>query len=191
MLYKKCSKCNRYKSIVQFSKDLHHLDGLCSKCKTCRKKTYEADKETVAADARKWYLKNTARHNARSITHYQENKEHRSEMMSKWYERNKEQVFKNVTAYRAARPGWNASRMARRRARVKLATPVWADQELIDLLYAIAARVTVETGVEYHVDHMVPINSKIVCGLHCDNNLQLLVGSDNSSKSNKYWPDMP
>ena len=46
-----------------------------------------------------------------------------------------------------------------------------------------------EEGMQ--VDHIVPLKNDIVCGLHCFSNLQLLDGSENASKGNRYWPDMP
>lgn len=41
-----------------------------------------------------------------------------------------------------------------------------------------------------HVDHIVPLQSDSVCGFHTEQNLQLLVASDNSMKGNHWWPDM-
>ena len=74
---------------------------------------------------------------------------------------------------------------AKRRASEKLAVPPWAEHDLIKTLYAKA----MELGFE--VDHIVPLNSDIVCGLHCWHNLQLLDMSINRSKGNREWPDMP
>lgn len=45
-----------------------------------------------------------------------------------------------------------------------------------------------EKGME--VDHIVPLNSDMVCGLHCIDNFQFLTREENARKSNKYWPDM-
>lgn len=33
--------------------------------------------------------------------------------------------------------------------------------------------------------------SKIVSGLRCLVNLQIITDKDNQSKNNRYWPDMP
>jgi cytochrome c553 len=73
----------------------------------------------------------------------------------------------------------------RRRAAHARAVPSWADRQKIAEIYA-AAR---SSGLT--VDHIVPLNSPIVCGLHVEHNLQLLSRSENASKRNWWWPDMP
>lgn len=80
---------------------------------------------------------------------------------------------------------------AKRRALKLQATPSWADLAAIREIYRTAYAMTQSNGVEYQVDHIVPLNSEIVCGLHCEDNLQIITASDNRSKGNRYWPDMP
>lgn len=38
---------------------------------------------------------------------------------------------------------------------------------------------------------LVPLHSKVVCGLHCEYNLQILEAKKNIGKGNRHWPDMP
>jgi len=71
------------------------------------------------------------------------------------------------------------------RSRNAKATPAWASRWKMDLMYA-TARVLGET-----VDHIVPINHPLVCGLHTEHNLQLLPAAENTAKGNLWWPDMP
>lgn len=64
-------------------------------------------------------------------------------------------------------------------ARKRNAMPAWADPELIALIYDCCPR-------GYHVDHVIPLRGKNVCGLHVENNLQYLTEKENLRKGNKY-----
>lgn len=90
----------------------------------------------------------------------------------------------------------NADRKAaidgsRRAARLR-ATPPWLTAEhkaQITAFYAEARRLTRETGVPHHVDHIHPLQGENVCGLHVPWNLQVMLGADNIRKRNKLVPD--
>lgn len=62
-----------------------------------------------------------------------------------------------------------------------LATPPWANLEIISRIYDCAEG--------DHVDHIIPLQGKYVCGLHVENNLQYLSVEENLRKSNKFITD--
>jgi hypothetical protein len=78
-------------------------------------------------------------------------------------------------------------RVARNRLRkinLKQACPTWANLKQIQEIYAKAAKLTKETGLRHHVDHIIPLRGKNVCGLHVPCNLQVLTAVENLRKSN-------
>lgn len=75
---------------------------------------------------------------------------------------------------------------ARRHAAKLQRTPPWANQRAISGVYALARRLTRLTGLEHHVDHIVPLQGKLVCGLHVHTNLQILPGPENCRKNNHF-----
>ena len=54
------------------------------------------------------------------------------------------------------------------------------------LKYLEAQRLTLETGVEYQVDHIVPLAHDLVCGLHNDANTRVVTAKENAAKYNTF-----
>ncbi len=84
--------------------------------------------------------------------------------------------------YVKSRRGEYNARAAKRRAIKLLATPKWADFNAMRELY-IKAKLE-----NMHVDHIIPLQGEMVCGLHVENNLQLLTRAQNLAKNNKFDP---
>ncbi len=70
------------------------------------------------------------------------------------------------------------------------ATPAWADQKAIEAIYVEAKRLTEATGIAHHVDHMVPLRGRNVCGLHWEANLRPVPAHVNQKKANKLLDDL-
>ena len=77
------------------------------------------------------------------------------------------------------------------KAKKAMAMPKWADAKKIQTEYELAAWCSKVTGEKYHVDHIVPLKSNLVCGLHNEFNLRVILAKDNIIKGNRHWPDMP
>ena len=71
------------------------------------------------------------------------------------------------------------------------ATPSWANKFFISEIYDLARGRTKVMGVKWQVDHIVPLKNDLVCGLHVEQNLRVVLATENRSKKNRYWPDMP
>jgi flagellar biosynthesis GTPase FlhF len=105
-----------------------------------------------------------------------------------WKEKNPEKKKQMDKDWRANNVDKKRSYQAFRRAKVKEATPPWLTKEhryQIALIYKEALRLSKETGVMYHVDHIVPLAGREVSGLHVPWNLQAIPAVDNHRKSNK------
>lgn len=87
----------------------------------------------------------------------------------------------------ANRPVVNAH-AGKRRAMRRQATPAWASQDAITAIYEEAARLTLATGIPHEVDHIYPLISSVVCGLHVEANLQILTKTENRRKHNRLMP---
>jgi hypothetical protein len=98
---------------------------------------------------------------------------------------------RSVAKWAAAHPDLRNAIAAKHRAGKLQATPLWANDFFIKEAYALARLRTKIFGFKWHVDHIVPLNSDIVCGLHVEHNLQVIPGASNLAKSNRHWPDQP
>jgi hypothetical protein len=84
-----------------------------------------------------------------------------------------------------ANPGKKNAETAKRRAAKKQAMPPWANPRELQAVYIECRRMTAETGIPHHVDHIHPLQSEEVCGLHVPWNLQIIPAAENARKSNK------
>ena len=76
--------------------------------------------------------------------------------------------------------------VAKRRAIKLKRTPVWLDvtqKAEIDFTYQFCSALRL-IGMDYHVDHIVPLQGKEVSGLHVPWNLQVIHAKDNLRKAN-------
>lgn len=80
----------------------------------------------------------------------------------------------------------SAAHSRKRKRIIRKATPPWADLEAIRAFYAEAQRKTLRTGIPHCVDHEIPLQGKMVCGLHVETNLRVITVQANSQKHNRF-----
>lgn len=171
---KTCSKCSIEKEDGEFysrpsrAKMPGQPKRLMSWCKRCRnahvQRWHSAERKAKPAEVREYYRKIRIKHrDAARIA------------IDRWRRANLPKV---------------AARLARYRAAKLQATPAWANAFFIREIYDLADRRTNATDVRWEVDHIIPLVSKKVCGLHVETNLQVIPRTINRHKSNQHWPDM-
>lgn len=167
----------------------------CSKCGELKESTLfypnrRACKQCIFAQNYAWQAKNIEK--KRSYTrksHHKHYDEKREEILIRhklWRAENKEWMSTYNKQYALENPHILALHRKLRVQILKVQCPSWANQSKIQSLYKEARRLTRETGIRHTVDHILPLQGKIVSGLHVETNLQILTKSENSRKSNNY-----
>lgn len=189
---KTCTKCCQVKELDAFSRNRRNkTDGRQPKCKECVKRYWQENAERISERLRKKNASNPEPNRARVKEWVKQNPERAAANKRKWLDRNADQMNEIRRKWMEANTDYIAENCRRYQAAKRKAVPVWADRKEMRKFYAQARRLTLETGLLHHVDHVVPIISEIVCGLHVPSNLQVLLASENVKKGNRVWPDMP
>lgn len=184
-----CSGCRQLLDQSLFSR-LKNTTGkpVCGKCKKCSSES-----------ARSWAKRNPERAKETTIKHHQteqakekqkawraQNKEYVAKKLREWRDMNRDAV--NEIARRSRKKNIDVALYHNRQRAILKSTamPAWANKSEIRKIYAEARKMTKVTGEVHHVDHIIPIKGKNVCGLHVETNLQILTASENLRKFNKY-----
>lgn len=167
-----CSTCKEQKDIscFYFNKTKQRY---FSECKNCNKKRSSLWNKANAES----YKKNSKLHKIKNPEKYIMYKKNE-------YVRNKNKYRDSGKRYRNSKHG-RAVRLhlgRLREAKIKKATPTWLTKSQIEDI----KKFYLNRPSGYHVDHIVPLSGKIVCGLHVSWNLQYLPAIDNIKKRNKF-----
>jgi len=137
------------------------------------KRWYKEDPKRQREYEKSWCKKNPELNKQRGIRWAKENPERMKEKAKRWRSKNKDKINAYTSKYRAAK---------------KQALPSWVDLNAIKQIYTEAAELTKSTGIRHEVDHIYPLKSDYMCGLHVETNLQVLTQLKNVSKKNRIWP---
>lgn len=186
--HKTCKKCGEVKPLDMFPLCKGKHRARCKPCHSADAMLWaKKNKEKYKARLRQWNIKNNKPvfmgpplpkevKAARKLAYAQSIAPRMREHRKKWESKNKHAVIAKTRAYQA---------------RKITALPSWADLEQIKKIYLFRDLMQKERGIEMEVDHIVPLQSKSVCGLHVQANLQVIPKSENRKKANRRWPDMP
>lgn len=208
MTNKVCCSCKFEKPLEEFNKNKTQKDGYHNTCKSCKRvsdKLYrENNKEKVAIGKRKCYLEKKEHYDAKTKEWVKNNPNGRKSIANNYYIHNQETILEKQAIYRyenkeicnsrikcwaKRNPDKLRAKDARRRSQELKAQPLWLSgkhKQEIDNIYNLARDCELVSGEKYHVDHIVPLQGKTVCGLHVPWNLQVLPASVNIVKSNKF-----
>jgi hypothetical protein len=172
----------------------NRVDAL-SKISAWYKNDYIHNKDKYASRSKAWRDKNMDRAKEICKRWHEANREYHNNQIKKWQQNNpdKQQLYYERPYTAAARRRWNQNNKGLknfytrcRHTHIKRATPQWTNMQLVKQVYIECAAITAHTGISHHVDHIIPLISNIVCGLHVYNNLQILTATENMSKNNTF-----
>jgi len=198
---KNCAICLLPKTLEEFPLNKSSKDGRYRLCKNCNSTVLKIRNDSASFKSkRKIYLScNRDRINEQALqSHFRHHEKNKARMLARrnakkeeyikkakeWRSLNPEKVKHNRDKWFKERPGYITERGMRRYAGRCAATPIWANIGAIRCLYAMASVAGEITGIEYNVDHVVPLRGKNVCGFHVENNLKIVSAIINRRKSN-------
>jgi dimeric dUTPase (all-alpha-NTP-PPase superfamily) len=171
-----CSKCKLELALDNFNfhKSGYRIGKPLSKCKPCSSKS-----------GMLWAKNNPEKTSSISARSYRNNIHKRLT--------DEERAKRNIWSKLWAKNNPDKCReITRRKKAIKLsAMPKWASKDSISIIYSKVVKLSKNLNQNFHVDHIVPLVSNYVCGLHTESNLQALIFDENIKKSNKFWPGMP
>lgn len=180
---KYCYKCQETKPFDAFGRNKSKKDGLSTECRECKrqgdKAYYIANSEQVKQTVAKYRQDNPKKVAEAKKSSFIKNPDKYLNRIKSWQKANPDKIYDYNKNYAIANRGKRTAWLAKYRATKLKATPPWFEKDLVETVYQKAK----EWG--FAVDHVIPLQGKNVCGLHCWVNLQLLDPVLNSSKGNK------
>lgn len=168
-----------------------YKDPLAAKARY--KEYYLKNKERILEKNKAWALANAESvrlaKQLRNAALPEEVKESNNEKARIRYHQKKQWNAERKKVYKRANKHIVNASSSKRRAALLQRIPVWQtefDVLKIQCIYSIAAMLSKVNGELWAVDHIIPLQGKIVSGLHVPSNLQVIRARENEAKRNKY-----
>lgn len=174
-MLKLCNSCNQEKPILEFGKHADCRDGHRPYCKNCG-----------TAITKAWRKRNPEHRKALARAYNKRRVSKNPDYGRQWY---RAQCANRGEEFRAKQ---RASDNKRRAAEIN-ATPHWLSAihlAQIQEFYDVAVARSMQMGIQHEVDHVIPLNHKLVGGLHVPWNLQVLTREENRAKGNRFMQEM-
>jgi len=140
-----------------------------------------------------WVNSNRQRYNETQKKFYVKNKDKVTAQRAIWREANKaihlQRVKNSKNADKEKYAAYNRAYWSKRNAAKLQRTPTWLtenDYWMIKNIYKLAVLRSKTTGIKWEVDHIVPLQGKMISGLHVPSNLQVIPAVENRIKNNKF-----
>lgn len=148
----------------------------------------ERNRDRLAEKQRDYYRNNKDACQSYQRSYYIENHEYVTERQRIYWESNKDRIKAGrEESPEKQRAKWSRKRVSRAQRRVDWGMAHTKETRETELrLYEMAVLLEEKTGIEYNVDHMIPLKGTLVCGLHVASNLQVIPDKLNSEKRNKF-----
>lgn len=172
---RRCCKCGRTGDDTAF------YPSYLTRCKDCMKAQAIHKRQERLEYLRQWKQRNQDAYKSWRL----KNREKRLAYCREWNLRNRERRARTYADWSAKNHNIVRACVLRRQAATRRALVQWADSAAINAIYERAKALTRETGVQHEVDHIYPLRSDWVCGLHCEANLRVVTRTENRRKSNR------
>jgi len=172
---KTCRVCKQTKPLTQFEPQRRQ-------CLDCRK-IYSKVRRAA------YYARNREELILKSKLWREQNPERARQLRKAEYHANHELAKEAARKYRAENPAKINAWSRKHQLAKKMRTPNWLavdDYWMMEEAYELAALRTKMFGFNWHVDHIIPLQGKLVSGLHVPHNLQVIPAKENIRKRNKF-----
>lgn len=161
--------------------------GRCRECTRLAHYTYyEKNRDTVLASISEWQKNNKEASRKNTEKWRKNNPENARTAVNRYYETHKELKLSKNKLWREQNKSMSQYYNSKRRAQIKRATVAWADVSKMVSVYEQSEDMTQRTGIQHNVDHIIPLQHPLVCGIHWEGNLQILTAEENQRKGNRF-----